>query len=259
MTTTNKSRLLLFTLTLFLFSINAFSLTTRKWLGSGTELSGGTGGTDFNAAANWDGSGIPSSSDSCVVRLNLNTGSNVIVSLSSSITVGALYIEIVNASGNKDFFLDVGTYSLTINGGTTALVSENGNHHIYIYIGNNPGKITYGGDASFGNHTYGFYGNGGTSGQAIFKGNLTFNSGSATDPSNLISDVLFDGSGSQTLTNNSGGMIDLCSGSLQFGSTNSPTVSLAGSNTIQTRGNLTVNSGATLDLGSKTLNRNASG
>src|SRR5439155_21463029 len=60
------------------------ALTLKTWKGVGT--SGGTGGTDFNTAANWNPGTVPRASDSCVMTLT----SGGAVTLSADATVGAL-------------------------------------------------------------------------------------------------------------------------------------------------------------------------
>jgi hypothetical protein len=238
-----------------------FSLTSsctavsRTWVGAGA----GGAGTDFNTATNWNPNGVPQPCDNLTMTLT----SGATITLSADATINNLTTSV---SGNGNVFrLDVGTRSLTINGTASANVtSGNTNTQMQINVGNSPGQIIYNGDATFAaavSTTFPILGVGNTTGQVIFRGNVTFNAGAGTSSGNTPAKIIFDAPGTQTITDNAGTAIILLGNtSTEIGSTNSPTVVVAGSaSNFQPQGNLNVNGSSTLDLTTKTFNRSASG
>jgi hypothetical protein len=231
----------------------------RSWIGAGA----GGAGTDFNAAANWNPNGVPTSADD----LTMTVTDNAYVTLSADITVGSLTI---NLSGNnKTFELDVQTFASTINGTTNLNVTSGNGSEIYIDVGNNPGQIIYIGDVTVGAASTNSFAtpictfSGQTTGKVTFRANLTFNANGGTCANAYKPEtVIFDGTGTQTVTDNDNTWLKFFGyGSTQIGSTNTPTVVWAGTTTggTQISGDLTVNANSTLDLTTKTLNRAAAG
>src|SRR5205085_440718 len=116
----------------------------KNWIGAG--VSGGTGGTDFNAAANWSPSGTPTAADSCVMTVT----SAATVTLSADATIGALRSR--ESGANNVFRLDINNKTLTlfrtIDGDVT---SGNGATHVEYQVGSGVGSVgtlDIGGDAN---------------------------------------------------------------------------------------------------------------
>lgn len=234
------------------------------WNGAG--VSGGTGGTDFNTAANWLPTVVPGANDGAIVT----TTTAAAITLSGNITVGGLYIT-NNATTNIALSLDVSTFSLDINGDlymNISASSSNTNESNYLKIGS--GNVNIDGDAFFGNNgntasKIGVIGNAaGTTGICTFNGNVTF--GANYNPSTAcISKFIWDGTGTQNVYVNRTSVVYL-NGSCQIGNTNTPTVIFPSSNSndIEVRnaaspGNLTIKANSTLDLTTRLLNRQAAG
>jgi len=241
-----------------IYSENA-NATARTWNGSG--VTGGTGSTDFNNVANWNPStGILGAADDLTMTLT----NGAIITLSADITVNSLTCSV---SGNNNVFrLDAATHILTINGTCTANVtSGNVNTQMQLNVGNAGGFII-GGAANFGTNgsgraTFPLLANGGTTGQFTFKGDVTFGADAGTSLGNNPAKVIFDAAGTQTITDNAGANIILLgTTSTEIGSSNNPTVVVAGSASLfQPQGNLNINGTSTLNLGIKTFNRNTAG
>jgi hypothetical protein len=236
--------------------VSSCSPVARTWIGAGA----GGAGTDFNAAANWSPGGAPQPCDNLTMTLT----SGAIITLSADTTINNLTTSVSGA--NNVFRLDVGTRVLTINGTTTGSApSGNGSTQMQFNVGNSPGQIIYGGAATFSSGgspiTFPMLGIGNSTGQVTFRGNATFNSGSGTSSGNTPAKVVFDAIGTQTITDNAGASTFLLGNtSTEIGSTNSPTVVVAGSaSNFQPQGNLNVNASSTLDLATKTFNRSAVG
>jgi hypothetical protein len=233
------------------------SPVARMWVGAGA---GGVA-TDFNAAGSWSPAGVPQPCDNLTMTLT----SGATINLIADSTINNLTTSV--GGTNNIFRLNAGTNTLTINGTTSANVtSGNNNTQLQFNVGNSPGQIIYGGDATFaaaagGPITFPILGVGNTTGQVVFRGNATFNAGAGTSSSNLPAKVIFDKAGTQTITDNAGTAIILLGAtSTEIGSTNSPTVVVAGSaSNFQPQGNLNVNGTSVLDLSTKTFNRSAAG
>jgi hypothetical protein len=233
----------------FLFiSFSAFSLTTRTWTGATN--------SDFNTSTNWSPNAVPSSGDSCVIVL---TGDKVIT-LSGSITVGALYFH--SNGNNVNGVLDVGSYLLTVEGNFYAFTTGNSNSDTYIDIGASGGGITVG------RHT--FIGDSGdrvtyvtsditNPGKFTYKGNLTVGVYGRTIQ-DYEPDMTFDGTGTQNIVTNNQLTFYLAE-NLVIGSTNNPTVEITSGYYTNGfglyNGNFTLNGTSSFDINSFTIDRMA--
>lgn len=241
---------------------------TKTWNGAG--VTGGTGGTDFNAAANWLPATALTSTDDLV--MNVSPATTVVVTTSASVTVNSLA---VTMSGNLGataviFNLQIPNQTLTINGATTAnnTTSGGGAHQLQFTVGNGAGTsaaMVMKGASDFGSsstNTVFLRGvNSSTSNVFQFEGNVTMGAQAATSGTNFPSKVIFNGSGAQTVTINS---TSIGWPSVDIGGANSPSVTFAGSSNAfinnansPTTTNLTINGSSTLDLTTHTLNSNS--
>ncbi|MBI5527543.1 MAG: hypothetical protein HY897_14505 [Deltaproteobacteria bacterium] len=242
----------------FAFAAPAWAVA-RSWIGAGA----GGAGTDFNTGTNWNPNGIPTSADD----LTMTITATAYVTLSADITVGSLTISL---SGNaKAFELDAQTYIFTINGATSANITSGNNSQIYIDVGNSPGRINYNGNVTAGAASANSFAapictySGQTTGTVTFRADLTFNASGGTCANTYKpATVIFDGTGTQTVTDNDNNWMKYFGySSTLIGSANTPTAVWAGTTTggTQISGDLTVNANSTLDLTTKTLNRSAAG
>ncbi|MBI1835702.1 MAG: hypothetical protein HYR91_00400, partial [Flavobacteriia bacterium] len=220
----------------------SYSLTTRTWTGATN--------SDFNTSTNWSPNAVPSSGDSCVLIVSVDKT----VTLSADITVGALYIE--ETGNSKQLSVSANNYTLTIEG--DLYVSSSGNGGCYALLSTATSSLI-----SVGRHAY--IGNSGsntaylyantTAGSITFKGNLTLGTYAASSAGNE-SDILFDGTGSQTVTiNNSNYML---AEDITIGSSNNPVVTLSNSSSDRFRvynGNVVINGTSILDISSNSFGR----
>ncbi|MFC4261247.1 beta strand repeat-containing protein [Ferruginibacter yonginensis] len=323
--------LLVFTILVFVLQASA---ATRTWRGRGYTGGGATGGTDLNAAANWNGGTALLTTDDYVINLN-NNNTNTALTLSAnfvcnSLTINANLTDLTNASGNT-FSLTLGSFDLSIAGnfavtnsaadandnglrpyvmtftipanrtitiggnfslsnsdislsdnsitfenngtvsvtGTTTLTSNNtGTSSLNaLLVGNAPANFVLNGAVSFGGVGTNDVNNrnrfgclvAANTGSFTFRNNVTFGANSSVNTIFTDGTVVFDGTANQTLTyNNTAVYIRLPN--VIIGSTNNPTLVLAGSvtpdNILQ---NLTINGSATLDLNSRQWNRHTNG
>ena len=192
------------------------------------------------------------------------------ITMSSSATVGALVIGLSGtASGGKVSALNVGTNILTVTS-TTTITDAGGTgtntNQIQLSVGNSPGQIVMNGPITCTGAT-----NlsivyplaiGNSTGQVIFKGNVTFGTNTFTSSANQPATVIFDGTGTQTLSVTSTGSTYWGGVTTQIGNYNNPTVVAAGTAARQfVTGDLIVNGTSILDLSTiaGTFNRSASG
>ena len=237
------------------------ALSAKNWNGAG--VSGGTGGTDFNTGANWLPTTTPGSGDEAIIT----TTSSANITLSANATVGALTV-LNNATGSYTLVLDVQTNALTVKGPLSENINVSAGNKTLLStrVGNSPGNITVLGNAYIG--TYANYSSyieiiasgmaASVSGTVTFKENTTF--GVTYFPANAnayIGAFIWDGVGAQTITTNN--FVDIyLSGACQIGNANTPTVTLLNLNNNngiqQLTGNLTVSTGAALDLTSNYWN-----
>jgi hypothetical protein len=213
---------------------NTTTLNLKNWIGAGTV--GGTGGTNFNAAANWSPAGVPSSTDNLIISL---TSAATIV-LSANATVNS--IDFRTTFNNSGAILDVSTFTLQTLGNYSInmFTGANSNSQIEQRIGNG-GSLIIGGGASIGTGpvTSGFVDIRGssltsTTGTIVFRGNLTFGDGyGQLDNTSFIGDVYFDAVSSQNITIAPSFACGFKSNRVILGLTNTPTVNLFISNLVR--------------------------
>lgn len=248
--------------------ILTYTTTGIFWNGAG--VSGGTGGTDFNTAANWSPANVPGANDVAVIT----TSTAAAISLSANVSIGELYMT-NSATTNIALSLDIASYVLTINGDLVMNINEastNTNESNYLKIGNSPGALIVDGNTYLGSNAntqsrVGIIGNVAlATGKCTFYGNVTF--GTSYNPANAsgcISSFIWDGNSTQYVYVTKSSTANLF-GSCQIGDVNTPTVIFPSSNVsnLQVRstaspGNLSIKAGSTLDLTSRLLNRQAAG
>ncbi len=247
---------------------------TKNWIGDGT---GGAGpNADFNNPQNWSPAGVPGSCNDVNMNLDISSifdfgGSTVVSSLSANTTIKSLNIQISGflfLSGGSNFRLDAGTRTLTVLNNTILNADATSFFAVparaYISVGNG-GTVVYGGNltttVSNGCTVYPFYATTNNTGKFYVNANATLG-GVGNDFGNKPAQVIFNGTGTQTLTQNSGTQtIFLGVTSTDIGETNSPTVVMTGAGTggFRNQGNLNVYTNATLDIGSQVFNRNNAG
>jgi hypothetical protein len=226
----------------------------KTWIGIGN---GGTG-TDFNTAANWSPSGVPTATDNATIAIT----SDAIINLSANASVNSLTFTV---NGNNDNArLYVGANTLTVNGNATIdVLSGNGNTDIEIGVngGTAAGIIDFRGNVSIAptnaGDAAGFAGN--ANSRLIFGGNLSFGVRAYINISNTPGTAEFNGTGTQVLTYNNT-VYTARFNNVVIGNTNNPTVQMAGTATVDPIvGNLTVNGTSVLDLSNRFWNRLAAG
>lgn len=236
---------------LFLFFSNfSFGLTTRTW-------DGGGGTNDFNTAANWSGDVLPSASDSCVIIAT----SDKTITVSSNITIGALYLYANGA--NVNLYLDCVSKVITINGNLHMLANGNSNTDLKVDVGSSTGGIVVGRHAVVddgGAYQCFFISDLTSPGKVTFKGNLTIGPHGRT-LATYEPVILMDGTGAQSVVINNTDTYFLGEDVI-IGSTNNPTVTLSGSGFTNGfgcyDGNVTLNGTSVFDIGTKTVDRIAS-
>ncbi len=252
------------------------STGTKTWIGSGSTTGGGVD-NNFNNAANWSPAGVPGACNDVVMNIdiynifNLLSGA-LIVTMNSSVTIKSLSIDIggtVAISSASYFKLYTGSNTLNILNATSLNTHTSSFFAPAVgsYLSVGPGGvISYGGNLTTlqSNNclNYPFYADVNTTGRMYLYGNATL-AGIGNDPSNKPGRIIFNGTGTQTITNNSGTQpIYLGATETNIGETNSPTVVLSGSGTNGFRniGDLNINNTSTLDIGStQSMNRSAAG
>jgi hypothetical protein len=244
-----KNRVVLTTLLFCAFIFNSQALNVKSWTGSTN--------ADFNTGTNWNPTGVPSATDSCVISLSASRT----ITLSNSITIGAL--NMIISGNNNALILDAVTHLLTIEGNFhMKAISGNSNTFIRLDCGASSGGVTIGRHA--------FLDDGGTRdswviadatspGFLTFKGNVTIGALAQTSPT-IEPDIVFDGTGTQTITINNTSSFFLAE-DLMIGNVNNPTVNLTGA-TVNGfgcyDGTVSVKGTSILNLGGFTINRIAS-
>ncbi len=245
---------------------------TKYWAGSGSGMTGGTAGTDFNTAANWSSttgtktavSSSPQSCDDAVITLT----SAATITLSANATVNSLnFTTVFNAAGA---ILDIQTFNLTTIASYAINMSTGGGASSMIEqrIGNGA-ILTVGGNASIGTGpvTAGFViirGSGGagviTTGVLTFKGNVSMGDGYGTSSASTsnFGKVIFDGTSTQTVSTGATYGFDFQTNYVQIGNINSPAVSFTGPQGWGIYGSsptLHVKSNSTLNINASILNK----
>jgi hypothetical protein len=241
-----------------LFSIffNA-TIAQKTWVGQG--VGAGTG-TDFNTAANWSPSGVPTSTDDVIIAFD-NFGT---ITLSADASIRNLTVTIVG--DNNSGIINVLTNTLIVNG-TTSVDILSGNLNTQLVIGVNDavsaGTIDFVGNAIFGltNDGNAVFIKGNTNSKLIFRADFTQGTNTAITPGTEPGTLLFDGTGVQNFTSDDNQF--LCNyGNVIIGSTNNPTVNLVvGLDPFNDDflGNLSINGSAILNVGLSQWNRKTVG
>lgn len=274
----------------------ANACTTLYWAGLGSSISGGTSGLDFNSKANWSVSpssyimagaspgacndiviNVALSKNLKTVQITFSQSATTIKNLTYNVTSGgsAAYNDNVYESG-----LSLENATLYINGNSN-LYCQNGVYGITTQLTmdckNNNCLLVYGG--SLNTDAINSAGGGGECivypfsnpvhiqgvGKFVLKGNALLKGlGDDANPElNKPATLVFDGTGSQTITNNnSNGYPIFLAFNTIIGETNTPTVILTGSNSLgfKSINNLSIKSGAILEIdANQSLDRNISG
>lgn len=252
------------------------STGTKTWIGSGSTTGGGPD-NNFNNPLNWSPAGVPGACNDVVMNIDIYNIFNVLsgallVPINSSVTIKSLTIDIggtVAISSASYFKLYTGSNTLNILNATSLNTHTSSFFAPAVgsYISVGPGGVvSYGGPlttlTSNNCLNYPLYGDVNGTGRMYLYGNASL-AGIGNDPSNKPGEIIFNGTGTQTITNNSGTQpIYLAAVTTKVGETNSPTVVLAGagSNGFRNIGDLNINNTSTLDIGTtQTMNRNSAG
>ena len=228
---------------------------TQTWAGAG---SGGIG-TEFNNPANWSPAGVPGSCSNLIIDLS----SSATIQLTSNSSINNLTFTTGGSSGNVAV-LDVASYTLTVNGSTTADITSGTDAVLYmgVYGGSNAGIIDFKGNVSIGASEFGsiasFVGN--SNSKLIFRGNLYFGIMGSINLSYTPQTTSFDGTGTQEVTWDNAYYYARFN-NLIIGETNNPTVTITTGLSLpdNVNGNITINGSSVLNLGSSQLNRNTTG
>lgn len=241
-------------LLLVLWSFNA-SAATRTWTGS---VNG-----DFNNGNNYSPTGTILSTDDIVINL---TGTQTIT-LSANITINNLTFT-VNSGNVATGTLDVGTFVLTVNGTASFDGTSYSNPTHYdiceVQVQTDPAGIIFNGAVTF--HTSGSgsgltYLYAATSNPGFIKcmNDITFGYNCRTSPG-IEPHLVFDAVASQTITCNNS-YYDMGE-DIDFGSSNSPTITFAGATSNQSRiysydGSIRINNSAIVQAHNASLDRYA--
>ncbi|MEO0471922.1 MAG: hypothetical protein AAF206_20010, partial [Bacteroidota bacterium] len=199
-------------------------IAQRNWIGAGA---GGTG-TDFNDASNWTGSGALSSSDDLIVNLT----SPDTLDLSGNVTVNSLQFTITTGSTYQYGGLNVGSHTLTINNQAN-FIATNWTNPVgdVVQLDAGSGQFIFRGDVSFNSGQNGdlhFIADINNPGDMVFGGDVVFGEWVYTTPADEP-DFIFDGAGTQNVTVNSTTSY-IMGESVLIGQSNTPTVNIAGNN-----------------------------
>ncbi|MDB5200791.1 MAG: hypothetical protein JWQ27_200 [Ferruginibacter sp.] len=253
------------------------------WAGYASTMAGGTSGTDFNDPLNW------STSSSSYVNAGV-VGPNACSNISLDITLSATKTSSILTFSDietyiKDFTVNLKTAAgtsggvkslqflisnrVTVYGNSTFFVQSNGSatvqtevnlgaNSVMTYVGN---VTTSHSNTSTGkgfNYPFSVKLPADNLGTLIIKGNCTLSGiGDDGHPNSKPNLVIFDGTGTQTITNNN--VTDLTNydsiylgHTLQIGNLNTPTVVFNGTGDqgFTVLHNITINPGATLDIAS---------
>lgn len=266
---------------------------TLYWAGLGSTISGGTTGSDFNTPSNWSINSsfyapagmAPGPCNEVVIRVELTSSINTLnISFSqSSTSIKSLDFSVKSISGNSSVFeggLRMGNQSLTILGNTTLYVENNvygrttqltldgtDVNSLIVYGGNlvtSAANIAGGGGECI---VYPFSNPVNTVGKGKFvlKGDATLTGvGDDANPQlNKPATLVFDGTGTQTITNNNSNGYPIFLGfNTIIGETNTPRVIFTGSNAqgFKSINNLTLKNGVIVEIDPiQSLDRNGSG
>jgi hypothetical protein len=250
-----------------IFRITAGLLFALLFTGSGvygaTRTWTGAVNSDFNNGSNYSPSGPLLATDDLVFNL---TGTTTTITLSASITINNLTFNVNNGNGTAT--LNMGTSVLTVNGTASfdAIGFSNPTHYdlLYVDVMSSPAGAVFNGAVTFHNTGSGITYLQGTSanpGYLKCKANVTLGSNCRTQPA-IEPDWIFDAPVSQTITCNN--TYYVMGEDLDFGQSNSPTVTFAGATANQARtysydGNIRINNTTTVQCNNASLDRYVAG
>ncbi len=253
----------------------SYGAVAKNWIGDGGSTDTGPD-NNFHNPLNWSPAGVPDACNDVTMDIDITSifslGTAVVVPLSANTTIKSLNLQIGGfalLSLGATFRLDAGAHTLNIlnntifntDAGSFFAVPARG----YISVGAG-GVVNYAGNltSTVSNSCTNFplYATTNNSGKFYMKGNADLG-GVGNDLGNKPAQVIFDGTGTQTITHNSGAQtIYMGVTSTEVGETNSPTVILTGPGTgfFRNIGDLNVKANATLDItANQVFNRNAAG
>ena len=253
-----------FRTTIFLIAATFFcsTLTAQSytWIGSGTLGRGNTfSDQDFNNSANWNLNQVPSALNDVIIKF-VTDGT---VTLTANLTIRNLTI--TNDNNNTNVYVNVGGFTLTVNG-TTNINVTNDHPRNDIHIGVNDavskGTIDFVGDVSLGtvNLSDSIFLMGNDSSTIICRGNFTLGARARVKANAVPGTLLFDGLLTQNFIYNN--VANACSfKNIVIGKNNNPIVNVTGISTSfdNITGNLTVNGSSILNLSNAQLNRQTNG
>ncbi|MBN4077519.1 T9SS type A sorting domain-containing protein [bacterium AH-315-C20] len=235
------------TLTLCFGMSTIAGAVARTWVGSGA----GGSSTNFNVSTNWSPAGTPTSADALTMTITANGSCTVF----GDITVGSLNIEV---TGNKSWYFRCAGSIVTVNGSANFNAKDWINPGNYSYLSVDcdglPGGFIFNGPTQL--HTTGagdtyITANSGSEGTMTFNDNLTIGIWAYTSPG-VEPSWRFDGTGTQTVTNNSNKHFKPAS--FTFGIANSPDVNIVNNQSNETYftvydGNVSINNAADVHIG----------
>ena len=243
--------------TFFCSTLTAQSYT---WIGSGTTGKGNTANDqNFNNPNNWDAIQVPSALNDVIIKF-VTDGT---ITLTANLTIRNLTI--TNDNNNTNVYVNVGGFTLTVNGITAVNVTnEHPRNDIHIGVNDavSKGIIDFVGDVSLGtvNLSDSIFLMGNDSSTIICRGNFTLGSRARIKRDAEPGTLLFDGLGTQNFIYNNVG--NACSfKNIVIGKNNNPIVNVTGISTSfdNITGNLTVNGSSILNLSTAQLNRQTNG
>jgi hypothetical protein len=192
----------------------------------------------------------------------------VLIGNSGSLNIGGNLAATITSTSSASNYIDIeNSGAVTVTGTTVAKSLNNGVSSTIFFLADiSPATFTFVGDVTFDDGTSVANNavtmstiTSGASGKFIFKGNLALGDKASTDNFLTGATVQFDGASGQTITyNNSSYYFNLPY--TIIGSTNNPTVTIAGSLTPDNiTGDLTLNGSSILDINTRQLNRASNG
>ncbi len=222
----------------------------RTWSGIGA---GGTG-TDFNAAANWTGTGPLLATDDLILAMTVSGGGDVF--LSANVTVNSINMSMNSGVGLSYANLNAAGFILTVQGpaffeGTQFIDASNWDF-CGLHAASSGGGFILKGTSDFNSAGIGdvyFKADVSNPGFVQFEGDITIGAFCYTTPTDEP-DFIWDGTGAQLVTVNSIGSY-IMGENMTFGVSNTPSVTLTGSSPWRVncyKENVIIAAGVTVDL-----------
>ncbi|MFI5253384.1 MAG: beta strand repeat-containing protein, partial [Bacteroidota bacterium] len=241
----------------------------KTWVGLGA----GGSSNDLSIGTNWSPSGIPASTDSCYLNITVAASASLIIG--ADMNIGALNVSYHPTGTTEEDLLIQTAYNLTIQRTYVADCAGTGTgaHTVQLFPGvaaGGAGSVTVNGRVILGRSTVSPYlvyikGLANTNSYWVFRGDsVVLGTRSVTSGVNFPLKYIFDGTGTQYLSNTSANTLTLAT--LQIGNVNTPTVVMTGTSNFGSinaaaplGADLTISPGCTFDMGTRTLNRSAAG